>query len=247
MAKLFIFWHIYCTQDVKHHSDIIVKRQWKRMLKYGVIDKVEKIIICKVGDAPIGLQDLYTHPKVEIIECGTTGHEYETTSRLRKWAINLPDKTNVYVFYIHNRGSTRHPTESTHMWTQCMEHHLISRHNECISQIEANKLTVGCALKKHFCERGKKPNIVENMMFAKNGRPQKQGVWHYSGNFWWAKAEYIATLPEPHKICRFRAGEDWIIGSVQDHDIINHYCILSVPESFDSYKMKTPSNLYEAM
>ena len=247
MAKLFIFWHIYCTHDIKQHSDIIVRRQWKRMIKYSLIDKVEKIFICKVGDAPIGLQDLYTQPKVEIIECGTSGHEYETTSRLRKWAIELPDKTDVYVLYIHNRGSTRTLNQITNEWTQCMEHHLISRHNECISQLESNKLTVGCALQQHFFERGKQPSQIENMMFVKNGRQQKHGVWHYSGNFWWAKASYIATLPEPHKICRFRAGEDWIIDSIKEYDISNHFCILPAPKGFDHYKIRVPSGLYEAM
>ena len=247
MAKLFIFWHIYCTQKVKQHSDIIVRRQWKRMMKYGLLDKIEKIVICKVGNAPIGLKDLFEHPKVQLIECGVNGHEYETTSRLRKWAIELQDKTDVYVLYIHNRGSTRSLNQITNDWTQCMEHHLISRHNVCISHLESNKLTVGCALQQHFLERGKKPNIVENMMFAKNGRPQKQGVWHYSGNFWWAKADYIATLPEPHKSCRFRAGEDWIIDSTKEYDINNHFCILRVPKDFDHYKIRVPSGLYEAM
>jgi hypothetical protein len=245
--KLFIFWHIYCTQDVKQQSDIIVERQWNRMKKYGLIDKVEKIVICKVGNASISLKELFDHLKVEINECGTNGHEYETTSRLRKWAIDLQNKIDVSVLYIHNRGSTRSPNESTQGWTQCMEHYLISRHNDCISQLEGNKLTVGCALKKHFIERGKQPNQIENMMFAKNGRPSKKGVWHYSGNFWWAKASYIATLPEPHKLCRYRAGEDWILCSTPDNEINNHYCILNVPKRFDSYKMITPHSLYEVM
>lgn len=247
MAKLFIFWHIYCTHRVKRLSDIIIGRQWHRMIKYGLVDKVEKIIICKVGNAPIGLKYLLEHPKVKVIDCGPIGHEYETTSRMRLWAKSLVDNHDALVLYIHNRGSTRSPNEITQKWTQCMEHFLISRHNICISQLKNGKLTVGCALIKHFCEREKQPSQLENMMFSKNGRPKKRGVWHYTGNFWWAKASYIATLPEPHKICRYRAGEDWILGSIRDHQLYSHCSILRVPNNFDSYSMRIHPSLYEEL
>lgn len=245
MTELYIFWHIYCSDKNQIQSNIIVKRQWKRIEKSGILDKIEKIIICKVGNVDIDLKILYSHPKIKIIDCGLVGHEYETTSRLHKWCIHNfnKNKNDVFVLYLHNRGSSRSPIDSTHSWTQCMEHYVITRHNECISQLEANKLTVGCALKKHFFKR-EKSNIMNTMSFL---GINNRGVWHYSGNFWWSKASYIATLREPHKTCRFRAGEDWIVGSVQDHEIDNHYCLLRVPKSFDSYKMKTPSNLYEAL
>jgi hypothetical protein len=65
------------------------------------------------------------------------------------------------------------------------------QHWQHVSQaLAANNelMTAGCEPWAHSKRQADFPGFV---------RSNAEEVWHYSGNFWWARASHIATLPDP--------------------------------------------------
>jgi hypothetical protein len=72
------------------------------------------------------------------------------------------------VYYLHTKGVSHARTDPhQRYWRALMLHHVVDRHEECLSALE-NHACVGTGFKGD----------------------------HYSGNFWWAKAEHIRKLPD---------------------------------------------------
>ena len=73
-----------------------------------------------------------------------------------------------HFFYLHTKGVSRSAmSQHARYWRALMLHHVVERHAECLE-----------ALASHDCA-------------GTNWRGN-----HYSGNFWWARAEHIRRLPD---------------------------------------------------
>jgi len=96
-----------------------------------------------------------------------------TIVEIEKWAPSHPD---YYVLYFHAKGCT-HPVGDPFRtrWRNCMMRELVENWRECVADLDAGYDSVGC----HWMTG------VQT--------PPGQSIW--AGNFWWAKAEFLATLP----------------------------------------------------
>ena len=91
--------------------------------------------------------------------------EIPTINKVREFSIKNP---NCKVLYLHTKGITHKNKQTVHDWIEMMLYFLLDQ--KCIKN---NYDTIGC-----------------NYHDGTGGVPK-----HYSGNFWWAKTDYLAKLP----------------------------------------------------
>jgi hypothetical protein len=82
------------------------------------------------------------------------------------------------VLYLHSKGSTKAEWfGEAFRWRQVMNHFVIHRYQSCLQQLQCGYSTCGANLQKAAFHLA---------------------TWlHYSGNFWWARCDYIVQLPSP--------------------------------------------------
>lgn len=122
----------------------------------------------------------------------TSGWEQVTLRRLWRWA-RYADPAEP-VLYAHTKGVTHKNNGGLHgaVWRRSMTQLLVENWPRCL-QLLSDYDAVGC----HWLTPAIKwpPHVIETPFFG--------------GNFWWANAGYVATLPEPGNANRY-AAEQWI-------------------------------------
>lgn len=93
--------------------------------------------------------------------------EYPTMNLLREFCMNHPGWN---ICYHHTKGVS-HANDCYRRWRKCMENSVIVHWRDCVAKVENGFDTVGA----HW---------------FKNANQQ-----YWAGNFWWAKSDYIASLP----------------------------------------------------
>jgi hypothetical protein len=93
-------------------------------------------------------------------------------------SINSILYTILMVLYLHTKGSTKKSWHSRdYDWRQLMSHFVIRRYSSCLANLQCGYSTCGSALQK---------------------AAYVSSPWmHYSGNFWWARCDYLSALPSP--------------------------------------------------
>jgi glycosyltransferase involved in cell wall biosynthesis len=87
------------------------------------------------------------------------------------------------VYYVHTKGVVR-DSPSTADWRRYMQYFVIERHQDCMRTLES---------------------------FDVCGVNWLEAPWpHFSGNFWWARSSYVATLPPPGTLPTIIAGWDQV-------------------------------------
>ena len=113
--------------------------------------------------------------------------EADTLKRLEDFAsIN----NNYKILYIHTKGVTIN-TDQVNDWRKYLNYYNIEKWQEVLTLLDEHD-TVGC-------------NYMEDTPYGKHP--------HYSGNFWWARSEYINTLDEKYLNSNFRFDREFWIGS----------------------------------
>lgn len=102
--------------------------------------------------------------------------EYETPTLTKLWDY-ARQNPGAYICYIHTKGITKPNRPDAATWRQTLNYWVLYKYKLCLEQLEQGADTTGCRFWE-FVLRGKK-------------------FPHYSGNFWWAKANYIASLQAP--------------------------------------------------
>lgn len=119
------------------------------------------------------IQKLYAYnkPNIRLRDIGTNANEFLTLNLIEK------DKdiigNNDYILYIHTKGASRlnqYIYKYVASWRQMMQYFLIEKHQTVFSIFEKTDFNT-CGILLH--------DMVNR---------------HYSGNFWWAKGDYIKTL-----------------------------------------------------
>lgn len=104
-----------------------------------------------------------------------------TIVEIEKWVKAHPD---YYVLYFHSKGATK-PSNSPGP-TQCrlcMMRACVKNWYQCVRDLDAGSDSVGC----HWL-----PGMADGT----------QNIW--AGNFWWAKASYLRTLPSIFERARIK-------------------------------------------
>tara|TARA_Y100000389_G_C17469750_1_gene529222 strand:+ start:1844 stop:4246 length:2403 start_codon:yes stop_codon:yes gene_type:complete len=202
MGDCCLFWHIYIDFEYPDVAIQIVQRQWNKIKESGLIERCLNLYIGYVGCVDFPIPEIIEHPRVEIIRRERYGFESVTTNELKRICDNKSE--DIAILYFHNRGSTRRSSHPTQDWTIMLEEFTITRWMEAMELLK-NYSTVGCEL----CPQPDR-HVKDKV------------VYHYSGNFWWARADYIKTLPYPKSRERFDECETWLLQSVSSEDLCNH-------------------------
>lgn len=113
--------------------------------------------------------------------------EIPTLVSLKDFCLTHPDYK---VLYIHTKGITQ-PMQSTYDWRKIMEYFCIEKWQDCIKKLDEHD-AAGCLYMDH-CYYGYFP--------------------HFSGNFWWANAEYINKLDHSYLMEGIRQNREFWIGT----------------------------------
>lgn len=178
-------------------------------------------------------ENILNHSKVKFIIKANKGYEGVTTSAMKKYCHDT--KSNSLIMYIHNRGVSHNPDTPSEDWTLMMEYFVIENWKKSINLL-TDKYTCGCELTSH-----------------QHRLNPKDFIFHYSGNFWWSRSEYIKLLPYPLFNNRFMESEDWILQLADKGINKEHFGILhrtsreryktGIVESYiDRYPFKYYSN-----
>lgn len=96
-----------------------------------------------------------------------------TIVEIEKW---LPAHPDWYVLYFHSKGATHKDHDPTRSrWRDCMTRNCVMNWRRCVQDLDAGFDSVGC-----------------HWMTGKQ-TPPGQSIW--AGNYWWAKSNFLATLP----------------------------------------------------
>lgn len=95
-------------------------------------------------------------------------NEFPTQHHMWTYAKANPDS---FLLYLHTKGVGKDINPAIEDWVSYMTYFLIEKWRVCVEELESNK-TAGVDLRPEFC-------------------------LHYSGNFWWSRADWIMLLPDP--------------------------------------------------
>jgi GR25 family glycosyltransferase involved in LPS biosynthesis len=169
----------------------------------GLLSRLDRLYIFNSGDEAVLPHGFDRHAgRIRLIDYSrdASGGEAPTLDLLRIFAAF---HDGARILYLHTKGAS-YALPSRHVadWRRLMLHFLVERHAETLTALGAHDV-VGC-------------NLLD--------RPQR----HFSGNFWWANARYLKTLPPVPTIDRHKA-EWWVMGgdgvrAVSVHDSgVDHY------------------------
>jgi hypothetical protein len=117
----------------------------------------------------VGEAEMFSLPEKARVQYNKrlTKDEGETVESMYRFCKENPDYK---VLFFHAKGASRQFVPQLHAWRMFLEYYVIDKWRECIDKLKEYD-SVGVKLRM---------------------KPYP----HYSGNFWWANADYVATLDE---------------------------------------------------
>lgn len=199
-------------------SDVL-KNQLSKLRNSGLLNQLETCHIIAVGtNSNLKLLHVLINkfgPKCRLRLHSTDTTQYERTTLRLIWKDSQHNtKINYYILYLHSKGVTKsepHTYKCVQDWSNYMCYYLITQYKLAI---EVLKLADICGV---------------NLTYV----PQL----HFSGNFWWANANYIRTLP-------YTIGSDY-------HDTemwlgLMHPTAISLSQSnIQHYHLRYPQHMYQ--
>ena len=198
-----VFYHLYIP-DLDTSWVWWVEEQMN-LLKTSGLSKVSTVYMCIT--VPTGLSNSMNdltfdemvveyikneYPFVNVIDVRGTQEENlfegQTLHQLHQHCL----KNDGYVFYFHSKGTSSY---STHIpygvkdWRHYMQYFNVEKWEDCVKKLEEGYDCVGVNWIRRADLAGDVPS--EGKRYIGN---------HFAGNFWWARNEYIRTLPDPLKI-----------------------------------------------
>lgn len=176
-------------------SDATIAPMVNSIEQSGLLDASVKIHVITVGDlnsinlSPVesGKYKIYSYSK-DISYC-----EFPSINFVKF----LSNKIDGKICYVHTKGVTRR-SESVNDWRDYLSYFNIERWEDRLKDLTSYDTT------------------GVNLLGSKDFYNNHPGSWavhpstaplHYSGNFWWANAEYVRGLPEP--MSGYTPDEDW--------------------------------------
>ena len=115
--------------------------------------------------------------------------ELETLARLQQW---IPGHEQFLVCYLHTKGA-QYAVDTYGRWRRCMERVVLWGWRDCVQSLMDGADTAGA----HWMTSKKYPIV---------GWDQR----YWGGNFWWATARYLSTLPPINPDAGRYEAEVWI-------------------------------------
>ena len=170
------------------HAARIFAAQMEALGVSGLAEAASKIMAMAASVADTMAAAPFLPAKTMSIALGDAATELPTLCHLQVFAQNNPDW---YIFYHHIKCATR-SDNLCRVWRECMTRRLVLGWRHCVALLDSGCDSVGC----HWLTPEQYPALVQSPFWG--------------GNFWWAKASFIDTLPKlPLDGDRFLA-EKWI-------------------------------------
>lgn len=198
------YYHVYAagawTRPVNEHMMALGQAALRDMgMTVGLVGPEQDCHAAKVAVQMLAAaQDLHV-PVMHWLE-QEKGWEQVTLLQLYR---DLHASTDDYaVLYMHTKGAYR-DLEGNRLWRRAMTRALVGRWEDCLERLDEGFDAVGC----HWMRN---PEFPEQVPF-------------FAGNFWWAKASYLRTLPEPLNETRWQP-EVWVsLGDPRPYDMLPGY------------------------
>lgn len=177
----------------------------------GLYDKTTEIR-CNILTTNYNDISFFEDEKIKIIGVSDNLDLYETPTLNFLWEHSM--KEDFYALYLHTKG-VKHNNENlcVNDWVKYMKHFNIYKHENCISEL-ANYDTVGVNL-------------------------QHSPRLHYSGNFWWAKSQYLRKLNKCIYL-EYHSPEFWLT----EKQLGNYLCVWASPPQHHHYCQRYEENNY---
>lgn len=187
--KITIFWHICAINNWVE----IVDDQFLTLQRSGLLNDCEEILVTFLGNRKYADCLLKKNEKIRLKNFHEDIKKYERIciNDIGEWS-KINDSL---VFYFHTKGVSKPEfKENIWKWRKMMEYFLIDGYKSCLEHLQNNDV-VGLSL----CNVGTEASIF--------GESHK---WHFSGNFWWSKTEYIKKLLPVPDIDMSSGGNYWL-------------------------------------
>ncbi len=138
------------------------------MEKVGLVDAVNTIQICYVGRKEFPYVSL--NKKIQLQHVSENLDDFEVPTQQALWNYAREHPTSK-LMYIHTKGVGKELNPCIEDWVHYMNYFCIEKWKEAVEKLETYD-TTGVDL-------------------------LPEPTLHYSGNFWWARASYLQTLPSP--------------------------------------------------
>lgn len=177
--KIAIFYHCLVFKEHNGRELLdpavrIINDQMQMLYNVGLINACQEMVVgINGGEESKNIVDLLIPIKAKIVLHGLQCHtENRTLFEIEKWVPNHPGWK---VLYIHAKGATHPEGDPLRTnWRNCMMRNLVKNWRHCVRELDQNDL-VGC----HWMTGDK--------------TPPSQSI--FAGNFWWARSDYLASIP----------------------------------------------------
>lgn len=180
-APIAIFYHCLFYHgdppELRETALNIVREQMEYLKITGLLDAASEMVVgINGGEESRDIAQAILPAKARLVFHGLRSKaENPTIVEIEKWVSRHLDW---YVYYQHAKGCTHHPgtvLSQRTLWRRCMERNLVGLWRRCVTDLDAGYESVGC----HW--------------MCPPATPPSQFIW--AGNFWWAKASFLFTLP----------------------------------------------------
>lgn len=177
--KIAVFYH--CLFFMRDRNTLtpsgveVVSEQMNEIRKNGLLDSADYFSVGINGGAESAAYSVMLIPNKAIVHYhGLDSHnENPTLKMIEDW---LPGHEGWNVLYFHSKGAT-HPYDDymRSRWRGCLMRHCVKNWRQCVKDLDSGYESVGC----HW------------MTYPKT--PKGQSIW--GGTFFWAKSDFLLTLP----------------------------------------------------
>jgi hypothetical protein len=153
----------------------IIRDQMRQLKESGLLDAANEFHVGLNGGIETGeIANLLFPPKARItlhsLQCR---NELRTLRLLEQW---LPGHEGWFVFWFHAKGSCHPPGDPLRTaWRECSMRHLVRDWRQCVADLHHGYDAVGT-----------------HWMYPPATPP---GQYIFAGNFWYARASFLKTLP----------------------------------------------------
>ena len=154
---------------------LVFAEQMSALGRSGLAARADELHVCLNGPDGDALLAAELLPEGALLEMNGPDAQTElaTLGRLRSWL-----RPGWLVLYHHLKGA-QYPNQAVwNNWRRCMEFQCVWNWERCLRILGAGYDTVGA----HWMDNATYPMV-----------PPGQRYW--GGNFWWAKSDYLLTLP----------------------------------------------------
>lgn len=174
--KNYLYIHVCTMGNWKE----ILSGMYSKVVESGLIHHLTAINVSICGKEKEDVLSILDHSKVNIIVQTEDTSQFERICLSKIHEKSMSEDCNIC--YMHTKGVTKAGNQKVKDWVDLMLYFMIEKFNLCIDGLKEHD-TVGIMLNMvppkymHTC------SLTDPSMSA-----------HYSGNFWWARSEYIRTL-----------------------------------------------------